>query len=73
MEQFIVAEITQNWEENVVPAKGRLISKQFEKVINQNLERGYILKDWKLNQVVSEQNKKIVLTETIIAVFEKMP
>lgn len=67
MKKFIVAEVTKNWT-SATPATN-LISMQFEDIINKNAERGYLLVDWKMN--VAARND--LLTETIIAIFEKYP
>lgn len=63
-ERFIVAEITKNWA--VGETEADLLSQRFELVINTNLKRGYVLKEWKIFQVISQN----VLTETIIAIFK---
>lgn len=65
MNKFIVAEVTKNWTTGTMPVD--LISQRFELVINANDERGYKLVDWKLNV----SNDGSLLTETIIAIFEK--
>ncbi len=62
---FIVAEVTKNWTKETPVSD--LLSQQFEMVINVNAERGYKLIDWKINQVFNDG----LLTETIIAIFEK--
>ncbi len=64
MQQFIVAEITKNWD-NETPVND-LLCQRFEAVINVNFARGYALVDWKITSVVHDG----VLTETIIAIFE---
>lgn len=66
MSEFIVAEITKNWEDGI-PIVDDLLSHRFEKVLNTNLNRGYELHDWKFSSVIHNG----VLTETIIAVFKK--
>lgn len=64
-EKFIVAEVSKSWTRDTPITD--LLCNQFEKVINVNHLRGYTLIDWK---VFSSQNDT-VLTETIIAIFEK--
>lgn len=66
-QKYIVAEISKNWPTN--PADPEILSKKFEKVINVNLERNYVLKDWKLSRFVTDSDGGI--NETIIAVFER--
>jgi hypothetical protein len=63
MQKFIVAEITKNWSQDHAPEE--LMCKTFEKIINQNLDRGYELHDWKYNTVAGDS-----MVETIIAVFK---
>lgn len=71
MNKYIVAEITKNWTNSTPVAD--LISQRFEMVINTNFERGYKLIDWKINSISQTTNEKVVvLTETIIAIFEKI-
>lgn len=62
---FIVAEISKSWDD--LSVTHNIISRQFEKVINTNFERGYSLKEWKSHSYL---NKDGVYTETIIAIFE---
>lgn len=64
--KFIVAEITKNWTKETPITN--LIGQQFELVININSDRGYKLIDWKINSIVNDDT----LTETIIAIFEKI-
>lgn len=66
MSEFIVAEITKNWKKEF-PVND-LLSQQFEKVINTNLNRGYELYEWRITSIIHNE----VLTETIIAVFKKI-
>ena len=61
--KFIVAEVSRTWKR----LEGYAVCQLFETVIDSNLQRGYHLKDWKFSQIVQDS----VLTETIIAVFEK--
>lgn len=68
MNRFIVSEVTKNWTDGVSSDK-EIISQKFEYVIAVNLERGYKLYSFQLNQVVV-MNRMMV--ETIIAVFEKI-
>lgn len=65
MPLFIVAEITKNWTKDT-PIEN-LLSQRFEAVININAQRGYKLIDWKISCGYSQD----VLTETIIAIFQK--
>lgn len=63
---IIVAEVSKNWpNDDKTP-----ISKRFEEVINVNLKRGYRLRDWHMNQLITTHEG--FLTETIIAVFERI-
>ena len=64
LEPVIVAEISRNWPGSPLPT----ISVLFNQCILHNLERGYILRDWRFNQVVTEPG---AMVETIIAVFER--
>jgi hypothetical protein len=66
MQKFIVAEISKNWD--MTNYDSTLISQLFEDVINTNYERGYILKDFRINSVEGQKG----LNETIIAVFERI-
>jgi hypothetical protein len=68
-QRFIVAEIHKNWDQGVGDGTKRLISQEFEKVIEKNLERGYRLHSFDLNQVITDYAK---MSETIIALFEKI-
>jgi len=62
--QFIVAEVTKNWHPDQTDAEP--ICVKFERIIELNLERGYELHSFDLNQVMTNEK---TLTETIIAVF----
>jgi predicted GNAT superfamily acetyltransferase len=64
MDKFIVAELSKNWGQGEPATK--TIGQQFEKAINTNFQRGYNLKEWKINS--NSQNG--IFTETIIAIFE---
>jgi hypothetical protein len=64
MKRFIVAEASKTWTSTT--PKEDLLSNKFELIINTNLERGYILKDWKVSSVIGDNQ----FTETIIAIFE---
>lgn len=67
MDKFIVAEVNKNWFRGFpVTENGKLISNQFEEVINVNYSRGYKLKEWKYFTIINGDN----LVETIIAIFE---
>ncbi len=69
--RFIVAEVTKTWWQGQHNSEDKtLLSQRFEKVINVNLERGYALNTWKLSQVFLKEKEE--LTETIIAIFEKL-
>ena len=65
MNKFIVAEASKSWVAGMLPTE--TLSQRFEAIINLNHNRGYKLTDWKLSQVCNDA----VLTETIIAIFEK--
>lgn len=64
--KYIVAEITKNWTKETPVTE--LLSHKFEFVINANFMRGYKLVEWKINTTFLND----VLTETIIAIFEKI-
>jgi hypothetical protein len=67
-QEFIVAEITKNWI-NSKPADGDdLIRHRFETVLAVNKSRGYLLKEWRFSTAMFSG----VLTETIIAIFQKV-
>lgn len=66
MDNFIVAEITKNWDTQTPVTD--LLSQRFESVINVNHERGYKLTDWKITSIINDG----ILTETIIAIFTKI-
>ncbi len=68
VKKYIVAEVTKNWTSK--SNDSNIISQKFEEVIQVNLERGYVLQDWKFTTVVFPQTQAI--TETIIAVFVKI-
>lgn len=70
MERYIVGEVSVNWKDGQLApgSSGRLISQQFEEMVNFNDGRGYFLKHWKLSQIVMPEN---VMLETVVAVFEK--
>jgi len=67
--RFIVAEISKNWNIKEVNYPDTLMSQDFEKVLEVNLERGYRLHSYKLSQIMSSQDNML---ETIIAVFERI-
>jgi hypothetical protein len=64
--ETIVAEITKHWTRGE-PYPDRLISEDFEGVIEKNRERGYLLFSWRLATSVVEGQ----LIETIVAIFGK--
>jgi len=69
----IVAEITVNWVEGETPAEpGDRLSDRFELVIRVNAARGFELEDWKLNSVYHRRAGRLMLTETIVAVFVRV-
>lgn len=74
IKQFIVAEISKNWERAVyvgdtsnLAAAGLLVSNMFERVIEVNLERGYKLHSFEVHRLMVGPDD---MNETIIAVFE---
>lgn len=67
MSRFIVAEITKNWQSGF--SESPIIAIQFETVIEKNLERGYKLHSFQLHQILISED---TMTETIIAVFERL-
>ena len=66
-DRFIVAEVSKNWIEGRSLTRGT-VSQQFERIINNNLERGYQLHSFTLHRLMVGDNE---MNETIIAVFEK--
>lgn len=75
MNQFIVAEVSKNWQRaeyigdtNHLAEAGLLLSNQFEKVIEVNRQRGYVLHSFQIHRLMTNSD---VMNETIIAVFEK--
>lgn len=70
MQRVIVGEVTCKWQNGTLldPSAGH-ISHRFEKLILGNLDRGYKLHSFQLNQIVESHYK---LLETIIAVFISM-
>lgn len=70
MREFIVAEVSKNWEPGEVPpatAEG-FICGMFEKLIDVNARRGYDLYQWNLHRLYTPAGH---LNETIVAVFRK--
>lgn len=68
--EFIVAEVSTNWPKAwPVPQREHLGSK-FEEVIEHNRQRGYRLHSFQVSQVITAPEQ---MTETIIAVFQKVP
>lgn len=75
---MIVAEITKNWTGTEKPS--RLISQEFELVIENNRKRGYRLASWRMTMVGTPSGlvmparsmvEETSITETIVAVFER--
>lgn len=72
--KYIVAEICKTW--NAVSDDGKpLLNQQFEKVIETNLQRGYVLDDWKLaslhyDWIDLNGEATGYVQETIIAIFK---
>lgn len=66
MTEFIVAEVSKNWLRNL-DSPG-FLSERFEEVIEVNRQRGYLLYQFALNQVMVSADE---MTETIIAVFRR--
>lgn len=66
MDKFIVAEISKSWTDPT--SIKEILSQKFEQVINVNYNRGYKITDWKISSIIHEG----VLTETIIAIFERI-
>lgn len=72
IQRFIVAEVSKNWTPERAVSIGNAdghstISKLFEKILEVNLLRGYLLHSYKFSQVGFGTD---ALVETIIAVFE---
>jgi len=68
MSEFIVAEVSKNWHRDRNSTDG-LLCEQFEEVIEVNRQRGYLLHQFALSQVMVSPDE---LTETIIAVFRRV-
>lgn len=64
---FIVAEITKTWEQGCFPR--RLISEDFDTVVNVNDGRGYDLLQFSHSSIISGDGKQ--QQETIVAVFRR--
>jgi hypothetical protein len=67
LEEMIVAEISLNYTSEAPEWKAP-ISRLFERLIAYNRARGYALESWQFSQVMTAD---FVLTETIIAVFQR--
>jgi hypothetical protein len=69
-EPFIVAEISKNWRNGseVVPGSG-LVAQTFERIINVNFQRGYVLHSFQVDRRMVRPDE---LNETVIAVFRKV-
>lgn len=71
MPEFIVGEVSKNWQRaqyvGLVPPAA-LISGMFEKMIEHNARRGYVLHSWQLHRVMVDADN---MNETIIAVFRQ--
>jgi len=69
---FIVAEVSCTWVNGrCQEGAGRHLSTDFERVLNANLERGYVLHSWRFNSSTTlNSNREPALIETIIAVFQ---
>lgn len=67
MTEFIVAEVSKNWRREREESAD-LLSERFEHVIEVNRQRGYLLHQFALNQVMVSADE---MTETIIAVFRR--
>jgi len=65
--EFIVAEVSKNWHREREPA-GPVLCQWFEEVIAVNRQRGYVLHQFALSQVMVSPDE---MTETIIAVFRR--
>ena len=67
---FIVAEVSKNWRDGVETTPGTgLLSQQFERVINVNYARGYVLHSFQLHRETWPDGS---LNETIVAVFQRV-
>lgn len=67
--QFIVAEISTNWPKPWPVPRREHLGAKFEEVIEVNRDRGYRLHSFQVSQVMTSTE---MMTETIIAVFEKI-
>lgn len=67
-EKFIVAEVSKNWKDGREVTPTGTVSSQFEKIINENHRRGYVLHSFTLHRLIHGQD---VMNETIIAVFRR--
>ena len=66
--QFIVAEVSKNWQAGQEAAPTGLLCQQFEHVIAVNLQRGYRLHSFQLHRLMTTPEE---MNETIVAVFER--
>lgn len=64
--EFIVAEISKNWDRHN-RNDGYFLREKFEEIIAVNLDRGYRLHSFALDRLVTGPDE---LNETIIAVFQ---
>jgi hypothetical protein len=67
--QFIVAEISKNWQDGREMQPSGLIARQFEEVIEANRQRGYRLHSFTLHRLLTGPSE---MNETIVAVFERV-
>jgi len=67
---FIVGEVSKNWRhgEEVAPGRG-LLAEQFERLINVNATRGYVLHSFQISRIMTSDTE---LNETIVAVFQRL-
>jgi hypothetical protein len=75
MLEFIVAEVSKNWEGRKYPvgqmnpiAAADCLGGRFERIIEFNRQRGYLLHSFHVSQVMIGPDE---MTETIIAAFQK--
>jgi len=71
--EFIVGEVSCNWTDAMLdtPQEG-MLCQRFERVVNFNHERGYVLYTFSVAQHAYERDGRAKLNETIVAVFRRI-
>jgi hypothetical protein len=66
--RFIVAEVSKNWRDGQEVTPTGPLAVQFERVINVNAARGYVLRQFQVHRMLITPTE---MNETVIAVFER--